>query len=181
VERELGVEIPEGLAVMADQVWLRQILTNLLSNALKYSEPGTPVEIAASVVGEPAAKTRGLRRAQKGRDMVEITVRDHGFGVPPDQIPLLFERFVRLPRDLASSVPGNGLGLHLCRLLAERMGGRIWVESAGVAGEGSTFYLRLPLPEPESEKTDAEPLWPETAPMPVVIAAPVSAATPSAE
>jgi signal transduction histidine kinase len=181
VERELGVEIPEGLAVMADQVWLRQILTNLLSNALKYSEPGTPVEIAASVVGEPAAKTQGLRRAQKGRDMVEITVRDHGFGVPPDQIPLLFERFVRLPRDLASSVPGNGLGLHLCRLLAERMGGRIWVESAGVAGEGSTFYLRLPLPEPEPEKTDAEPLWPETAPMPVVIAAPVSAATPSAE
>ncbi len=181
LERELRVEIPDGLAVTADQVWLRQILTNLLSNALKYSEPGTAVEIAATVAVEPEAQTRRLRRAQKGPDMVEITIRDHGFGVPPDQIPLLFERFVRLPRDLASSVPGNGLGLHLCRLLAERMDGRIWVESPGVAGEGSTFHLQLPLPEPEEIKADTEPVWPETAPMPVVIAAPMSVAAPTVE
>ncbi len=76
--------------------------------------------------------------------MIEIRVRDFGLGIPPEHIALLFERFVRLPRDLASRVVGNGLGLYLCRQLAQAMGGRIWAESAGVEGEGSTFHLLLP-------------------------------------
>jgi signal transduction histidine kinase len=82
--------------------------------------------------------------------MVEIAVRDHGLGIPPDQAPLLFQRFVRLPRDLASATVGNGLGLYLCRELAEAMGGHIRVESIGVEGEGSTFYLRLPVASPSA-------------------------------
>jgi signal transduction histidine kinase len=176
VERELRVDIPAGLAVRADPVWLRQILTNLLSNALKYSEPGTPVEISARTAVAAESRARLKRREPSRREVVEVIVRDQGFGIPPEQVPLLFERFVRLPRDLASKVPGNGLGLHLCRLLAERMGGRIWVESTGAPGEGSTFFLRLPLPE--SEKTEDTPAWPETAPMPVVTA--TSASAPSA-
>ncbi len=87
--------------------------------------------------------------------MVEIVVRDHGHGIPPEQIPLLFERFVRLPRDLASNVTGNGLGLYLCRVLAEAMGGRIWAESTGVEGEGSAFHVLLPAP-PEDESDESE-------------------------
>lgn len=59
-------------------------------------------------------------------------------------MPYLFNRFVQLPRDLASPVIGNGLGLYLCRKMAEAMGGTIWVESAGIEGEGSHFHLRLP-------------------------------------
>ncbi|HLY32426.1 MAG TPA: ATP-binding protein, partial [Ktedonobacterales bacterium] len=55
-------------------------------------------------------------------------------------------RFMRLPRDLTSPVAGNGLGLFICRQLAEAMGGSIWVESLGIEGDGSTFYLRLPMP-----------------------------------
>jgi len=81
--------------------------------------------------------------------MVEIVVRDHGQGIPPDQIPLLFNRFVRLPRDLASKIPGTGTGLGLYRVLAESMGGRIWVESAGAEGEGSAFHVLLPVPSPQ--------------------------------
>jgi signal transduction histidine kinase len=57
---------------------------------------------------------------------------------------LLFHRFVRLPRDLASAISGNGLGLSLCHKLTMAMGGRIWAESTGVAGEGSTFHVLLP-------------------------------------
>jgi signal transduction histidine kinase len=155
VERDLRVSIPPDTAVWGERGRLQQILTNLLSNAIKYSPPGSPVEVAARVVAEPAQRTnRGQRLPPEERRSVEITVRDHGLGIPPDQAPFLFERFVRLPRDLASTVAGNGLGLYICRELATAMHGRIWVESTGVAGEGSTFYLRLPA-APSSSHADA--------------------------
>ncbi|HXZ03673.1 MAG TPA: ATP-binding protein [Ktedonobacteraceae bacterium] len=67
-----------------------------------------------------------------------------GPGIPPSVLPLLFEKFVRLSRDRFGTVPGSGPGLFTCRQLVEAMGGRIWVESAGVAGEGSRFCLTLP-------------------------------------
>jgi signal transduction histidine kinase len=125
---------------------VRQILTNLLSNALKYSPQGTPVEVTAEiVVGQRENGTkRRHREAAGGQQTVEISVRDYGLGIPPEEIPLLFNRFVRLPRDLASNVPGNGLGLYLCQAFAQAMGGTIWVESMGIEGEGSTFHLQLP-------------------------------------
>ena len=80
--------------------------------------------------------------------MTEIVVRDYGRGIPPEQAPLLFNRFARLPRDLASSISGNGLGLYLCRLYVEAMGGLIWVRSSGIAGDGSAFHLLLPASAP---------------------------------
>lgn len=155
VERELRVQVPHELSIWGEKVRLQQILTNLLSNAIKYSAPGTPIEVNAHVAPEalPRSNAWWLQRrnggaARAGRRMVEIAVRDHGLGIPPDQAPLLFQRFVRLPRDLASTTVGNGLGLYLCRELTEAMGGRIWVESTGVEGEGSTLHLRLPLASP---------------------------------
>ncbi len=158
MERELRLHNPDQLKVWAEPVRLRQIFTNLLSNAVKYSPPGAPVEVAAQLVpaepsGEPGARRWSWRRLHGGTEpedaprwMVQITLRDYGLGIPPEQLPLLFKRFVRLPRDLASNVPGNGLGLYLCQTLAEGMGGRIWAESAGTQGEGTTFYLQLPAP-----------------------------------
>ncbi len=149
IERELRVSIPAGMAAWAEPVRVRQILTNLLSNAVKYSPPGTPVEVGARITtaeSDGARPRRAARTPSQRREMMEITVRDYGLGVPPEQIPLLFNRFVRLPRDLASNVPGNGLGLYLCRSLAGAMGGTLWIESAGIEGEGSTFHLLLPLP-----------------------------------
>jgi len=149
-ERELRVHIPDGLAVWGEHVRLQQILTNLLSNAIKYSAAGTPVEVSAHTLPPARAHTAWLagrqRDASANPRMVEIVVRDYGLGIPPDQAPLLFNRFARLPRDLASTTIGNGLGLYLCRELADALGGSIWLESSGVEGEGSAFHLRLPLP-----------------------------------
>jgi signal transduction histidine kinase len=151
-QRDLRIHVPAGLHVWAEPVRVRQILSNLLSNAIKYSPAGTPVEVTVEPVPAPPAgrwrREWGQRAAPERRGMVEIAVRDHGRGIPPDQIPLLFARFARLPRDLASNVPGNGLGLYLCRAYAEAMGGSIRVESPGVEGEGSVFRLRLPAAPP---------------------------------
>jgi signal transduction histidine kinase len=147
-ERELRVGVPKDLSIWGEPIRLQQILTNLLSNALKYSAPGTPIEVTARIIIEPGPPSTWRRRARPAapHKLVEITVRDWGLGIPSEQIPLLFQRFVRLPRDLASTVVGNGLGLYVCRICAEAMGGRIWVESSGVEGEGSAFHLWLPLP-----------------------------------
>lgn len=146
-DRDIRRTAPDDLRVWGDPVRLQQVLTNLISNALKYSPPDTPIEIAAYVVTE-ALSVQGpwLRNIHQEHALVEITVRDHGLGIPPEQIPLLFRRFVRLPRDLASTTIGNGLGLYLCKVFIEAMRGRIWVESSGEPGDGATFHIRLPLP-----------------------------------
>ena len=140
-QRDLYVKIPEDLAVQADPLHLQQILANLLSNALKYTPVNTPIEVTAQQEAAPD----GPRRRGAPPEVVAITIRDYGPGIPPDQIALLFNRFARLPRDLGSHITGSGLGLYLCRLFAEAMGGQIWVESTGVPGEGATFHLQLPL------------------------------------
>lgn len=132
LQRELRLKIAPDLTLWADPTRFQEILINLLSNAVKYSEDGTPIEIAADAI------------LLQEREMIEMRFRDWGLGIPPEQIPLLFNRFVRLPRDLASNVIGNGLGLYLCRELVQAMAGTITVESAGIVGEGSTFIVRLP-------------------------------------
>ncbi|MEO7000827.1 MAG: HAMP domain-containing sensor histidine kinase [Ktedonobacterales bacterium] len=147
-QRDLRLRVAPVVVVWADRVKLQQVLLNILTNALKYSEPGTPIEIRASYVMLDIPETTHTARRQRApREMVEITIRDYGHGIAPDQIPLLFQKFVRLPEDIASKVMGNGLGLYLSRLLIDAMGGSIWVESEGV-GHGSTFFVRLPVPPP---------------------------------
>jgi signal transduction histidine kinase len=141
VERPLELRLPSDLQVMANPERLGQVLLNLISNACKYSPPGSPVTISAQTL--PALSPRG--RGKQRPPMVRIAVRDRGLGIPPDQMPLLFKRFVRLERDVASRVTGTGLGLAICRTAIEAMGGKIWAESAGVPGDGTTFYFTLPL------------------------------------
>jgi signal transduction histidine kinase len=131
-KRPITIEIPDSLHVWADPTALQQIMTNLLSNACKYSEPDSPITLLASAMQEGE------------HSWVHIQVKDQGLGIPPDQKQLLFNRFVRLPRDLASTITGNGLGLYLCRIFTEGMGGHIHVESEGIAGKGSTFHIYLP-------------------------------------
>ena len=125
--RSVEVDIPPSLLVMADDLRLRQVLLNLVSNVLKYSPAGSPIAITADVHDED----------------VTLYVRDSGLGVPLEDQQHLFERFMRLDRDMNSPVRGAGLGLYISKQLIEAMGGRIWVESTGHPGEGSTFSFTL--------------------------------------
>jgi signal transduction histidine kinase len=149
--RSVTMDISLDLEVRADEARLRQILINLISNALKYSPAGTPVTISATTIEEKPARLRGRRgetAAPAPTQFAVVRVRDFGLGVPPRDMPKLFNRFVRLERDITSSVHGTGVGLYVSRILVEAMGGRIWVESTGVPGEGSTFSFTLPLAVP---------------------------------
>ncbi len=128
-------EVPEVLTVWADRHYLQQILQNLLSNALKYSPEQTLVTIHA---------IQQENSTPDAPSQICLTVKDVGRGIPPAEIPLLFGKFVRLKRDMAGPVRGTGLGLYISRRLAEAMGGRIWVESSGITGEGSRFFVTLP-------------------------------------
>lgn len=147
IPRDLRLHIPEGLVILGETVRLRQVLANLLSNAIKYSRPGTPIDISAHVVESSSLTNGRTSRHRNERDRlptVEITIRDYGYGIPPQMIPLLFNRFVRLPRELASNITGNGLGLYLCKTLIEAMQGKIWIESEGIDEQGTTIYIQLP-------------------------------------
>ncbi len=127
VHTDLPPDLPP---VQADYSRLDRIMNNLLSNALKYSDPGTPV----------------LLRARQQNGEVVVALSDVGQGIPPEDMPHLFERFYR-GKD-ARKAEGIGLGLYITRLLLEAHGGRIWVESA--VGKGSTFAFSLPVAAAEN-------------------------------
>ena len=118
----------EPLAALADREKLRQVLLNLLSNAIRYTPSGGRVTISA---------------AARGANAVAITVSDTGIGVASDEQEKIFEPFVQLDRSLIKVRDGIGLGLAISRDLARGMGGEITVASAGV-GQGSQFVLTLP-------------------------------------
>jgi len=132
-DQTIEIQIAESVTVLADAHALHLILDNLLSNALKYTPAGTPISVRAAIEGDDDAKD----------SVVCIQVRDKGPGIPPSEVPLLFEKFARLQRDLSGSIRGTGLGLYINKQLVESMGGRIWVESSGRAGEGSLFCFTL--------------------------------------
>lgn len=123
----VALDLPdEQLPVIGDRARLAQVVANLLSNAIKYSPGGGAVEVAGRLVG----------------DSVEVSVTDHGLGIPEAQLGQLFTKFVRVDTPERRSIGGTGLGLALSREIVGLHGGRIDVES--VEGEGSTFRFRIP-------------------------------------
>jgi signal transduction histidine kinase len=119
----------ERLVKYVDPRRIEQVLSNLISNAIKYSPEGGPIEVT---IAEDIERQEAL-----------LSVRDHGIGIPAEQQAQIFQRFVQADNARAYGIEGTGLGLYLCRALVERHGGRIWFES--VEGQGSTFFIALPV------------------------------------
>ena len=135
-----GVELRSSLAadvrLLGDRRQLVSAIHNLVENAIKYSDAGSPVEISATPDG----------------DHVDVTVRDHGIGIPARDLDRIFERFYRVDRARARDTGGTGLGLSIVRHVAENHGGDVRVES--IEGAGSTFVIRLPAAPPNVTRID---------------------------
>ncbi len=128
---ELQVTMAERpVFVLADEMRLEQVVRNLVDNALKYTPGGGKIEVEVAVVCDRAV----------------VTVRDHGIGIPTEDLPRLFEQFYRAGNAQGSNVPGLGVGLYLSREIVRRHGGDITVESR--EKEGSTFRIDLPRARP---------------------------------
>ena len=132
-EKNLSLFIDEcsdrKVEVYADHTRLRQVMINLVNNAIKFTEKG---KISLKV--EPMEGARVL-----------ISVRDTGIGIPPDKLEAVFQEFTQVDTSSTRKAGGTGLGLPISRKLVEMHGGRLWVESTGVNGEGSVFYVELPI------------------------------------
>jgi PAS domain S-box-containing protein len=140
----LEVQLPDNLSfVLADSRRLNQVLTNLLSNACKYTPDGGRVTIRARSLPLPQSNPDHYPKAEA--KYLEVAVQDTGVGIAPQDQERIFDRFVRLDNPLVEKAGGTGLGLTIVRQLLALQGGQVWVESA--LGAGSTFYFSLPVAE----------------------------------
>ena len=132
--------------VAADRDKVRQVIVNLIENAMKYSPDGGRIEV-------------GLQLGQSSdEETVIFYVKDEGIGIPSHELARIFEKFYRLDPQMTRGVGGTGLGLYICSELVHRMGGNIWVESS--EGEGSNFLLELPVesgPSPRALPVHSQP------------------------
>jgi two-component system phosphate regulon sensor histidine kinase PhoR len=121
-------------AVRADEQQLRQVLVNLVDNAVKYSPDGGPVTV----------------RLKHDDDHVLWSVSDRGLGIPATERRRVFEKFYRLDPHMTRGIGGTGLGLYICRELVNRLDGRIWVEANN--DKGSTFCVQIPISKQRSKR-----------------------------
>jgi signal transduction histidine kinase len=147
--QRLCLHVVPDIMLYANVQSLHKILYQLLNNAFKYTPQGSPIIINA----EPYT----LAKKQ-----ICISILDVGPGIPIHEQVHIFEQFVRLPRNIAGNVRGTGLGLFICKQLVESMQGKIWVESAGIDGQGSNFCFTLPMvisPDQEASPPEDAPSY----------------------
>jgi signal transduction histidine kinase len=119
----------QEVEIFADNTRFRQVMINLVNNAIKFTEKG---KIA-------------IRATRQDNATVLVTVKDTGLGIPEDQLEDIFQEFTQVDTSTTRKAGGTGLGLPISRRLIEMHGGRLWAESTGVSGEGSTFFVELPI------------------------------------
>jgi len=141
-KRNIAVHLspaPKEAEVWCDHEAVSQILSNLLDNAIKYTPPGGQITLGATTQGRS----------------VEVYVRDSGIGIPPEELPRLFERFYRVDKARSRELGGTGLGLSIVKHLVAAHGGSARVESQ--LNLGSTFYFTLPMDEAAIGKSQLNP------------------------
>jgi signal transduction histidine kinase/CheY-like chemotaxis protein len=148
-EHELAIDVERGLVVNADPTRLAQIISNLLTNAARYTPEHGTIAVHAARVG----------------DRIVVRVRDNGAGIPAEIMPHVFDAFVQQRQPLDRSRGGLGLGLAIVRSLVEAHGGTVTAHSEGV-GRGSELVVELPAAEPGPPRATAQPVAPPPVPRP---------------
>ena len=132
-EKDLSLFIQDDsdqeVEIFADNTRLRQVMINLVNNSIKFTEHGKITLKAAPLDGS----------------RILISVKDTGIGISPEQLEAVFQEFSQVDTSTTRKAGGTGLGLPISRRLVEMHGGRLWAESTGISGEGSTFFVELPV------------------------------------
>lgn len=149
---EVTAEIEEGVAesVYGDPMRLRQIIGNLLSNGIKFTESGSVTVRLRKVTAATGVTVQG-NEAKDKRTEFELSVRDTGVGIPADKLERIFDKFTQADGSITRRFGGTGLGLAITRRLVEMFGGKIWVESE--MGKGSCFFVRFSLEVAPKQKS----------------------------
>jgi signal transduction histidine kinase/CheY-like chemotaxis protein/putative methionine-R-sulfoxide reductase with GAF domain len=155
-------------AILGDVTRLRQILINLLGNSVKFTEKGEVVVSVSRIPGpDVPASLQDASRSRPAENERKVTlkfaVRDTGIGVPADRMGRLFQSFTQADSSTSRKYGGTGLGLAISKRLTGMMGGNLWAESSGVAGEGSTFFFTIQtqaVEMPERSRRDVRGLQP---------------------
>jgi signal transduction histidine kinase len=147
---KLKAEIEKDVdTIIADERKIKQILFNLLSNAMKFTPDNGSVQVSARKVKNNSPQPPLKLRGGEG-ELIEITVEDTGIGISTEDQKRLFQPFQQLEAAITKKVAGTGLGLNLCKKFIELHGGKIWVESE--VGKGSKFVFIIPTKAKSSLK-----------------------------
>ncbi len=137
---QVATDAQDGLSpVLADPDRVGQVLRNLIANALRYTPSGGSIRVSAGLDGRTGRSSQGARNAQ-------VSVADTGSGIPPEDLPHIFDRFYRVDKSRSRASGGTGLGLAVVKQLVEAHGGRVWAESE--LGKGTVFHFTLPTASP---------------------------------
>jgi len=126
----MNYENPGDIIVEFDLERVEQVLVNLIDNAIKFSNPQTEIDL----------------KIKDDQESVTVSVKDHGSGIPEENLETIFDKFSTVPSGSEGKTEGTGLGLAICKAIIEAHGGRIWAES--VMGVSSTLYFTLPKGRP---------------------------------
>ncbi len=132
--------LAETTPTLGNDLRLRQVISNLVGNAIKYTPEGGQINVTVRLEDST----------------VLLSVEDNGIGIPPADLPYIFDKFYRVESEETADIQGTGLGLSICKSVVEKHGGRIWAES--VPGKGSVFHVGLPLLAQTDLPADLQPV-----------------------